>query len=153
MHQFTTDRTLVVVLASNWIYTRLVKGRFLNRPGSLFDERPGSKVLLFHLEDSKTYHVGKKVPEDAVLCLLDGANKRLLMEGCAHRYVVRGQDVVRLTQLSGMDTDAVEVTYRVGKTELSLVLARKNQMAAQLNPLIRKAIAGGFYKKIAKTLS
>lgn len=149
----------VVVLAillisfSGVLHRKLAGARMLQRPGALFEPRAGSKMMLFHLEDAKTYHVGKKTPEDVVLCLFDVANHRLLMEGCAYRYIVQGQDVEQLVQLSAMEVDAVQVTYRVGETELALVLAKKNYFAAHLNPWIRSAIAKRFYKKIAVTLA
>jgi hypothetical protein len=116
---------LVVAVAYRPIQKWRLLRRFRRRGGSLLGALPAGKLELVNLEDAATFHITKFTPEDWCLCRVDAANRRLLLEGISHRYVIRGSDVTALHPARSSQVN-VMIRYRVGPEELGLVMARPN---------------------------
>lgn len=130
--------SVIFLLARTIIHKNILKRRLLTRPGALFDSHTSEPLMFFHLEDSKTYHIHKSTPEDFCLCLIDTLRRRLLIEGCTHRYIVRAEDVVRLAPIESGMKISIDLTCRIGAEQLALVLSRESMSAHVVNPLLTR---------------
>ena len=75
--------------------------RLGHRYDSLIHEGAGLPSMVVRIEDARTYHRAKLSPEDIGIAFFDAENRRLLVEGVSHRYVIRGEDVTCLRPLAG----------------------------------------------------
>jgi hypothetical protein len=119
---------LAMLFAGDGIQKRLLSRRLGARPGSLLEASAGLPTRLMRLENAQTYHVQKLAPEDLCVCAFDRPNRRVLMEGISHRYVVRDVDVTSFWPLQSGDKVSVRIDYRVGDEPLALVLAADNPL-------------------------
>jgi hypothetical protein len=140
------------ILCSPLLLKRHMKKKLLNRTGALFNIATSKKMKVFRLEDSQTYHINKKSPDDICLCLFDQQQRRVLIEGCGHRYVVRGEDVVRLDPLESGAKAAIELVYKIGGEQLAIVLYREHAAKLVLNPLLTMYSAKRLLRKFKDTL-
>jgi hypothetical protein len=82
----------------------------------------------------------KVLSEDMAVCVLDEVGNRLLIDGCAHRYVVCARDVLGRSAVATTLSSSVWLWFRVGEAELALVLSLAGQGPVQS---ILEAIAPG----------
>ena len=141
--------SLVMMLAGDRVLRPLLVRRLRARPDSLLHAAHGLPTLAFRVRDPRHLHREKYIPDDLVLLALDQPNRRLLIEGLSHRYVVRGEDVANLWPIPSGDTVAVQLDYRVGPETLSMVLVKPNPMAH----LFHGAFAGRPLKSLVRKLS
>ena len=117
-------------LINSTVGDRLRKPFLIQRLGhrydSLIHEGSGLPSMLVRIEDARTYHRTKLSPEDIGIAFLDVENRRLLVEGVSHRYVIRGEDVTCLWPLQAHSIISARIDYEIGGERLSLVLARRN---------------------------
>jgi hypothetical protein len=125
-----------------WIQGVRMLWRFRRRPGSLLRRPIDLPWQVLRLEDAKTFHVTKFLPEDWCIGAFDGARRRLLIEGVSHRYLIRSQDVVDLRPAPRGASTAVIVRYRIGPEELGIVLIRPNTAHVLLYSLSRLPLVG-----------
>jgi hypothetical protein len=140
--------TLIILLFLSTIHKKILKHRLLTRPGSLFDPYAGGPFMFFHLEDSNTYHVRKSVPEDFCLCSVDTLRRRLFVEGCSYRYIVRSEDILRLEPIESGKKISIGLTWRIGIEQLAVVLSCESMYAHMVNPLLTRNNAGRMTNKI-----
>ena len=143
---------IVIVFGHILIYTALLKRCLLGRPGSLFEPSGKQKLKMALLEDSKTYHIGKLATEDVCLCHIDKQKQRMMLEGCSHRYIIRGRDITRLEPVKSGPEIAIAVFFKIGDTELSMVLQFESIKWYALNPLLSMNSAGRFIKRLSADL-
>ena len=136
-------------LLKSWLSRRLTL-----RQGSLFLIRPGMKTLLVQLEDAAVFHIRKKYADDLCICLLDEPNRRLLLEGFNHRYIIRQQDVVSIKPLDiGLNFPMVELCYRIAGEELKLVLYQGGAIGyLPIRPIWARHLSFFLDKKLRKAL-
>lgn len=85
--------------------------------------------------------------DDYVLLLADHANRRLLMEGVAARYMIRAADVADLRPFQFMNYHGAEITFRINdKTSLTIAIAR----VSLLLELTRQAPVLFFLRKLIR---
>jgi hypothetical protein len=122
---FLSIAVLCMVLGAGLIFNQskirreLLRARLQNRPGSLLSRRH-SELLMVSIEDTQTVEVTKVEPEDCGICAIEPAERRLLIEGCAYRYIIRGEDVVFLAARAQSAYSGVDFCYRVDELELWL---------------------------------
>ena len=133
---------LVVAFAYTRIQTYRMLRRFNRRPGSLLDRTPARGLEVLNIEDAATFHVTKFTPEDWCLCRIDIRNRRLLLEGVSHRYVIRGCDVTCLRPPARGSGVNVEIHFRIGDEELRLVATRPNMPRTIVYGLSRYPLLG-----------
>jgi hypothetical protein len=129
---------LIFLFLISTIHKNILKHRLLTRPGSLFEPSAAGPFMFFHLEDSKTYHVRKSLPEDFCLCVIDALRRRLLIEGCTYRYIVRAEDVLRLAPAETGTKISIDLTWKIGAEQLAVVLSRESMSAYAVNPLLTR---------------
>ena len=94
---------------------------------------------------------GKLSPEDIGIAFCDAENRRLLVEGVSHRYVIRGEDVTCLWPLQAHSIISARIDYEIGGERYSLVLARRNPWFSVWAPSGNRSIAG-FVDSLSRTL-
>ena len=140
--------SLIFLLLLSTIHKNILKHRLLTRPGSLFTPHASGTFIFFHLEDSNTYHVHKKTPEDFCLCFIDTLRRRLFIEGCTYRYIVRGEDVLRLAPIESGMKISIDLAWRIGAEQLAIVLSCESMSAHVVNPLLTRNNANRMTNKI-----
>src|ERR1041385_8392032 len=127
--------------------------RLRNRRDGFALESAG-QILPVRIEDAGTTQKVKVVSEDQGICILDGERRRLLIECCAYRYLIRAGDVVELRAISARALSGVVVGYRVGSVVLSLALcsAGHGAMASLVQSYAPQFQAGGMLRQIRATL-
>jgi hypothetical protein len=143
--------TTILAMCAPFLKNHLIKMRIQNRPESVISTGSG-RIIKMYLEDSKTYHVGKRAPEDFCLCLLDKGRRCILMEGATHRYVIHAEDVSKLEPLESGNKVSIELSYKVGGEELDLVLYKESASAYILNPLLMRNSSKRLVKKFSEAL-
>jgi hypothetical protein len=143
---------ILIVFSHILIFTTMLKRYLLGRAGCLFDSSCPPKLRKVSLEDAKTYHIGKLAGEDICLYHLDKQKQRLVMEGCNHRYIIRGRDITRLESLKTGPEAAIGVFYKIGDTELAIVLQVESIKWYALNPLLSINSANRFIKRLKTDL-
>ena len=115
--------SFVVGLGHTRLTAMWMKVRFARRQDRLFDPwlREAFQV---NIEDPATHEETKVVIDDKAFCLPEPAQRRILLEGCAYRYVIHGRDVVNLRSVSMYAYAGVVLEYRLGETVLSLSITR-----------------------------
>ncbi len=112
--------------------------RLLNRADAWIRREKRADTLYFQLEDARTFLQAKLFPEDLVLCLVDNAEKRLILEGCLRRYLIYGRDVTALENMETASAVAIKLNCRIGKSTMNLVLSqpsvlrRNSEVAARI---------------------
>jgi hypothetical protein len=85
--------------------------------------------------------------DDYVLLLADRANRRLLMEGVAARYMIRAADVVDLRPFAFVNYVGAEIAFRINdNTTLAIAIAR----VSPLLELTRQAPVLSFLRKLIR---
>jgi hypothetical protein len=143
---------VILVFGQIFIFTTILKRYLLGRPGALFDSACPPKLKMAMLEDPKTYHRGKLATEDICLYHLDKEKQRLVMEGCNHRYIIRGRDITRMEPLKSGPEIAIGVFFKINDTELSIVLQVESIKWYALNPLLSMNSANRFIKRLKADL-
>jgi hypothetical protein len=143
---------ILIMFGQVFILTTILKRRLLGRPGALFESSNPPKLKMVLLEDSKTYHLGKLATEDVCLVHIDKPKQRLVIEGCNHRYIIRGRDINRLEPVKSGPEIAIAVYFKIGDTELSMVLQFESIKWYALNPLLSMNSAGRFVKRLSTDL-
>jgi hypothetical protein len=126
--------------------------RLSHRYDSLIHEGTGLPSMLLRIEDARTYHRTKASPEDEAIAFFDAENRRLLIEGMSHRYVIRGEDVRCLWPLQAHSIISARVDYEIGGERLSIVLARRNPWFAFWSPSATRAFSE-FIGSLSRTLA
>jgi hypothetical protein len=117
---------LIAMLGGDRIWKPLLAGRLRRQPGSLLEQGAGLESAVVRVEDARTYHKQKVSGEDLGIALFDRANRRVLLDGLSHRYVIRGEDVTSFWPVQAGEVISIRLDYRVGDTTLPLVLATTN---------------------------
>ena len=105
--------------------------------------------MFIEVENSRTFHRPKLLPEDLACVLFDREGRRLIVEGIAYRYIIRAADLLGLQVVrAAAGAPGLEVSYSVGGARLSLTLiyqsARselRRQTIGGQDPFIRNAIS------------
>lgn len=148
---------LVVLFGGTAIQKSFLARRLARRPGSLLEgcDRLHSRVL--RLEDAKTYHKQKLCPEDVCLCVFDRPNRRVLLEGVSHRYLIRADDVATLWPLQSGDKISLRIDYRIGEEPLSVVLAADNPLSHVFHGVFAhrpfRALVGRFSETLGREVA
>lgn len=143
---------IVMVFGHLFIFTTILKRALLRRPGSLFAASGHPKLKMALLEDSNTYHIRKLATEDICLYHVDKQRQRLVMEGCNHRYMIRGRDITRMEPLKTGPEIAIGVYYKIGDTQLAVVMQIESIKWYALNPLFSINSANRFIKRLCADL-
>jgi hypothetical protein len=143
---------VLLVFGQIYFFTTLLKRRLLGRAGCLFEKAHLPKLRMALLEDSKTYHLGKLATEDICLVHIDKSKQRLVLEGCNHRYIIRGRDITRLEPVKSGPEIAIGIYFKIGDTELPIVLQVESMKWYVLNPLFSMNSAGRFVKRLSADL-
>ena len=131
---------------------RKMKRMFLERFDALFEARGDAKMVVSNIESTKTYHVFKFAPDDVGLVCFDVERQRLLIEGCTHRYVICGRDVLQLEPVQSHSENVICLTYQIGQAKLSLTLTCESMKKAFLNQTIFGVFKGRSSQKYADEL-
>jgi hypothetical protein len=118
--------SLISMSAGDRLAKPFLAGRLRARPGSLVELGADLKSTVLRVEDARTYHKQKLSGEDMGIALFDRANRRILLEGLSHRYVICGEDVACFWPVQAGEVISVRIDYRVGDVTLPLVLATRN---------------------------
>jgi hypothetical protein len=108
------------------IQTFLLRRKLERRPGSLLTGGTNARALLFRVHDAAAYHLSKSKPLDLAVCVLDQAQRRLLLEGIRYRYIVQASDVTRLEALESGETVSLDLAFNIAQQPLHLVLYPPN---------------------------
>jgi hypothetical protein len=118
---------LGVLLVVRWIKAVLLGIYLSSRSDSLlkaFSELPRKSV---GLEDGESHQKLKVVIEDEGVCLLDSEKRRLLIEGCSHRYVIYGKDVRSIEPVWGYAKSGVLLECTVAGQDMKVMLCVAGQ--------------------------
>jgi hypothetical protein len=74
------------------------------------------------LEDGATYKQLKMIIDDEGVCILDAARKRILIEGCAYRYVIYARDISSIEPISRFAMSGARVICQVEGSNFDFVL-------------------------------
>jgi hypothetical protein len=114
---------LALLVAGEWIIKQSLTRRFRRRQGSFLEVSQKLPSLAVRVENAHTHHIAKTTTEDVGICFLDESNRRLLIEGVSHRYLIQGADVIEFDPIDSETTAAVRLRYRIGNSELPIVLS------------------------------
>lgn len=95
---------------------------FLSRRAGSLCEQFRQQIIPVGIENAKTLKKVKVVSEDQAVCVLDKERKRLLIEGCAYRYVIFAKDVVHIKDAVDKGLSSVIICYLLDNVELELAL-------------------------------
>jgi hypothetical protein len=126
--------------------------RLRSRPDSLLNEETGLQSRVVRIEDARTYHKTKLAGEDLGIALLDPENRRILLEGLSHRYVIRGEDVTCFWPLQAHAIISVRIDYQIGEGRLALVFATTNPSFHVLSGMFADRAVKRFVSSLAETL-
>lgn len=84
---------LAVTLCVRKVKAWIVRICLANRVGNMIRGAKGHPIRPVGIEEAQTLHKAKMIIEDRGICLFDFEQHRLLIEGCAYRYVVYARDV------------------------------------------------------------
>ena len=153
---------IVLVLAVMFVASlliRLVKSlilkAFLARRADglvkLCSHLPGKTV---GLEEGRTHKKLKLVPEDRGICRLDAQSRRLLLEGCAYRYVIYARDVFSVQPVSGYALSGARLVCRMAGQPLDLVLMADGYgpLASLIQAFDPSTVAQGLATTLNQTL-
>jgi hypothetical protein len=108
--------------------------------------------MVFRVEDARTYHKQKLTGEDLAIALFDVANRRILLDGLSHRYVIRGEDVTCLWPVQTGEAISARIDYRVGEATVALVLATRNPYFHLLWGMFSAREVRRVFSKLTETL-
>ena len=117
---------LVFALGGDRIWKPFLAHRLRGHADSLLNEAEGLRSRVLRVEDARTYHRQKVAGEDLVIALLDPENRRIMLEGLSHRYVIRGEDVTCFWPLQAHSVISIRIDYMIADEKLALVLATTN---------------------------
>jgi len=100
----------------------ILKGCLTLREGSFLKRFPDFPVRPVSIEDAKTYQKTKLLAEDEGVCVLDAGRRRILIEGCAFRYVIYGSDIYLIEPVSAYALGGARLTCRMGGHQLAMVI-------------------------------
>lgn len=140
-------------------FDRHLIGWLIGDRGRQLIERAGMTQIL-SAEVSDADHSQMKITidgDDHVLIFADRDQHRLLIEGTAARYQIRGEDVIKLAEFEFMSYVGIEVQCRVGETRLRLAIARVSLLRELINQLpvlffLRKRLPNTLYRRNSETL-
>jgi hypothetical protein len=121
--------SLISLTAGDRVAKPFLAARLRGRPGSLLEHGGDLPSAVLRVEDARTYHKQKLSGEDLGIALFDRENRRILLEGLSHRYVIRGEDVASFWPLQTGEVISVRIDYRIGDVLLPVVLATRNPYA------------------------
>lgn len=101
---------------------RLIRSLCYARRDTPIRHNAGLRRFLVALEDANTCTRLKMYPEDAGLLILDPGNRRIVIEGLSHRYVIHHKDVVELR--TGPWAIDLIIGFRVGDATLRIAVTR-----------------------------
>jgi hypothetical protein len=127
--------------------------KYLGRRRDGLRALPGvSRVFSVDIEDASTFTKQTKAPKDLGFLGLDPVNRRIVIEGVVHRYVIRAEDVICIESVRFRDTVGTEVAYRIGdRAELTITLSNPYDWSGVLYVLTR-IVRNPLLKKIKQTL-
>ena len=117
---------LVFALGGDRIWKPFLAHRLRGHADSLLNEAEGLRSRVLRVEDARTYHRQKVAGEDLAIALLDPENRRIMLEGLSHRYVIRGEDVTCFWPLQAHSVISIRIDYMIADEKLALVLATTN---------------------------
>ncbi len=117
-----TSVLLVVGLTSRKIKSLILNAILRLRQGNLFRELPGLPSANVGLEEGATHKRIKMIPEDEGVCLLDAAQRRILIEGCSYRYVIFARDVVSIVPVSDYALSGARLCCQMAGQSFDVVL-------------------------------
>jgi hypothetical protein len=140
---------LVFALGGDRIWKPFLAHRLRGHTDSLLNEAEGLRSRVLRVEDARTYHRQKVVGEDLVIAVLDPENRRIMLEGLSHRYVIRGEDVTCFWPLQAHSVISIRIDYMIADEKLALVLATSNPWFH----FFHGAFAGATVKRLVTSLS
>lgn len=113
----------ILILLSNLFFQR---GYVRRQIGMRYDEltwdSETASPLCVNIENPKTFHKMKFIPEELGFLSLDPHRHLLVIEGVRYRYIIHGKDVRSIRQSAGATTTATSIVYRVGDVVLSIAI-------------------------------
>jgi hypothetical protein len=126
---------------------RLIMKLLIGTRGTSLAARPG-ELLCAEISDADRSKMKLSIDgDDYVLLLADYANRRLLVEGIAARYMIRAQDVTDLRPFQFVNYVGAEITFRISdQVSLRIAIAR----VSVLLEFTRQAPLLAFLKKLIR---
>ena len=113
-------------------HQRAIFGDSQRLDAALFRPGNGMKQYAAELEDFDTRHRSKLFAEDYVIVAINHGEQCVLIEGAAHRYLIRAEDVTQIVDTS----NGVGICYRVASTvELKIALSNVSPWAYLMRSL------------------
>lgn len=101
-----------------WILTLYLKGR----EGSFIAEFAELPSRFIGLENSATVKEVKLIIEDQGVCLFDAVGKKIMIEGCAYRYIIQAENIISIKPVSAYALGGAEIKCKIADQELGMVL-------------------------------
>jgi len=136
---------LVVSLVFRKIKSLILRMHLASRPDGFLKTFAHLPSVAVAIEDGRTQRKTKLVPEDDCICVLDAEQRRLLIEGCCYRYVVRVKDVSSVEPVSGYALSGARLVCRMSGhlVDLGLTSAGQGPLASLTQAFAPSALAAG----------
>lgn len=114
----------------------------------------GMRFQYVGLEDGETHTKTKVVIEDEGVCLLDADHERLLIEGCAYRYLIYAKDVQSVEPVStfGCSGSRMKCRMRGHQMDIMLSLSGHGPLTSLIDTFNPAANARRFSKSLIRSL-
>jgi hypothetical protein len=113
---------LGVVLIIRKVKASIMKACLARRADNLMKAASVRTSRPVGIEDAKTLRKKKLVIEDRGICIFDFEQRRLLIEGCAYRYVIYARDVFSVEAIFGYATSGALLKCRMAGQALGMAL-------------------------------
>ena len=120
---------LVVGLSSRKIKSLILNSFLRLRGDNVLRALPGLPSVNVGFEEGATHKKIKMIPEDEGICLLDAAQRRILIEGCSYRYVIFARDVISIAPVSGYALSGARITCEMAGQIFDIVLTARGHGA------------------------
>jgi hypothetical protein len=132
----------------------LLKVFLSQRSDGLIKNFPELPTRAVAIEEGKTVQKIKFLTEDEGVCLLDGKQQRLLIEGCSFRHVIWAKDVLSVEAISGYALSGARLVCRMGGHEIDMGIKSAGQgpLASLVQAFVPSAQATGLATILNRTL-
>lgn len=103
-----------------YLLLKLTKGNII----SDFHDLPS---VFISLEESRTVKKIKICGEDFGICFLDSSRRRIIIDGCAYRYIIQAEDVISIKPVSTYAIGGSILKCKIAGQEMGIALTRANE--------------------------
>jgi hypothetical protein len=137
---------ILLLLSNPFLQRWFVRRQVGRRYEELLSGGYSSSILCVGIEDANTFHRFKLFPEDLGYLALHPASGSVVIEGVRFRYLILGEDVRSVEQVSGGPTTATVIEYAVGNVILRIALQydsiwhefKRQTVGTRADPLIAR---------------